>query len=195
MAIKYFYVRPTHDVSEEVQIEAGLAAGYKPERMWIEGRDGPLSEIIGKLRKGDTLGLFSAYMLATPRQQRSEQPRKSLRETIKLICGRQSFVHDVTTGLKSDDPEEKIQMIFDAIDELSRGGRKLAGRGSVGAPRKIEFETEADKDLALEMWNSTKYATREQAMEAIRKRFWPHVKSISQTTGYRLHTVPVKAKT
>ena len=189
--MKYYYIRPTRDISEAAQLSAGVAAGYNG-RVWVEGKDGTLQALVKRLRRGDTIAFFDGHLLATPRRNRRDQPRTSLRDVIADLCAKGIVAHDVSSGLRSDNPRDKIKMIFAAVDELSRGGRKLAGRDSVGRPRKIEFATDSDKELALAMWESTKYKSREQAMAAIKKRFWPHVDALSITTGYRLSDVPVK---
>lgn len=111
--------------------EAGQRAVLEPDGCgdWIalHERDG-FEELIGRLRRGDTVKLARLRFLAPPKLRTSDNPRRDLWRMLHAIEDRGAIVREVSTGRATSDPRQRDMMIADAIEEITRGSRAISIR-------------------------------------------------------------------
>lgn len=133
--------------------------------IYQEGRGAETFEAaVRSLRKGEALAVRHVSDLAKNRDE--------LRERIKAVHAKKSYVLETATGRASNNPDDLAEMIFDAADNLGQRRKGLDSKraseyGSRGGKPPIPW-TAAQRAMIESHWYNTKlFATNAEAVAAM----------------------------
>lgn len=117
---------------------------------------------------GDTIDVYWTCLLAGPKGKLP--PNKRMRANFKAFEAKGAVIHETATGLRSDDKDQRDEMLDKGRDMLAASGRALRsienGRMSNGRPPRV-WGVEAEAAMRL-IWRDHKtYKTDAAAWAAI----------------------------
>ncbi len=153
-------------------LDVGAASVYVEGASGI-GRD---EWIRTALRPGDTLLIMRLMLLAEPRKRSRDNPRMDLWAVLAELRRRGVTVWELATDRRSDDPQQRDDMIRDAIEALTLGGRHLpsdvaraiGSRG--GRPRK---NLDPWREIIEREWYSNRHPSNKIAVAVMRSHGVP----------------------
>jgi hypothetical protein len=126
-----------------------------------------IDDVAAALRKGDTVCVLYAHLIAPPRKSAKDKPREMFWQALHAIEDRGATLYEVKTGRSTAKPRERDAIIRDALEHIASAGRAAAGRKngrrSKGRPpRDVTVEIEA----ARAAWFDIRHATNDEAIAA-----------------------------
>lgn len=117
---------------------------------------------------GDTIDVYWTFLLAGPKGK--GPPRKRMLANFKAFEAKGAVIHETATGRRSDDKDERDEMLEEARDMLAASGRSVRsaenGKKSHGRPPRV-WGVEAEAAMRL-IWRDHKtYKTDAAAWAAL----------------------------
>jgi hypothetical protein len=173
---KYFAIRMDRRVKVKTQEQAGRAKGYDPDFFVRLDKDG-VEALIGPagpdgapplLRRGYQLGIYRYDLIAPLRSEKYDRtPRKVLKEATDRLLEIGVFLEEIDSGRTCKD-ENGVYLIYaDAVD-------RLAGNTGTSRKRGRPKKARSDEDIAAAkaIWESNKYVSNKEAVEAMPGGDW-----------------------
>jgi len=160
-------IRIHRRVSEARQRSTLLKWGADPDRIWVFGKEGKGLQTLKKFlkarvaREGDKIGICRLALLIDPGHGTHDKMAadvKALLKTGATLC-------ELDTGLTWDDKGDLVQMVTDAIKQISTG---RVGENGPGAPTKYVLSKEQIAFICA-VWSSKDYKNDAQRQAAIRE--------------------------
>lgn len=180
---KYFAIRKDRRVSLKTQEQAARSAGYDPRR-FVYLHDVDLNELVGEtdpaklektqkperfmLRQGYQLGIYRYDLLVPLKSEDGEKrPRTKLEHVTDKLLEIGVFVEELEPRRTCKDNNGVYEMYRDAV-------RRLAGNTGVSRRRGRPAKIRSDEDIkaAKAIWESVKYASNQEAVDAMPGGDW-----------------------
>ena len=159
------YVRHLLRFAASGQETVLIAYGVPPNRIFIEGRGGEtLEACIQLLRPGNVLAVRHLHLLAPAKSSTNDKPRRALWAALKAIREKKASVYEVSTARNSLNPDERDDMIADAIEALTHAGRSPRKGHLPGRPAFTYSEKQIDQ--ARRAWFDIRHRTNSDAIRA-----------------------------
>lgn len=142
------YIRPHARYPDSTQRE--LAQG----KAYVEGKDVTLDDFVRALRKDEVAAVYLAYLFGPERKRKGEDRHKTWWTAWRQIERRAAYVLELKTGLRSDDRDQRDQIIETALEMIRKGGRAEAARenGKLSQGRPVAAFDDATKAKAEAIW-------------------------------------------
>jgi hypothetical protein len=142
---------------ESTQTAAAIGKKY------TESKDVSLDDFIRALREDEIAAVWLAYLFAPKRKLKGADKHKTWWRKWREIEKRCAYVLELKTGLRSDNREQRDQIIETALEMVRKGGRADAARknGALSKGRPIAEFDDATKAKAEALWFDRRLSWRQ----------------------------------
>lgn len=150
------------------QIALAKSRGIDDRYIWVEGRskEERLDTMLRMaIRRSTVIEVARVAVLAEPKRHKNDiLPRKKLRTVIDRIKQVGSSVYEIETDRSCQNPDQLLDMVFDAIEQLAGQKNQKAGKGR---PKWKAPNPEMMRAAKAVWLNHRDYDTNMAALEAI----------------------------
>jgi len=162
--MKIGIIRTNRRVSEALQREKLAEWGADPKHIWKLGKgeenlDFFLDAHIG--RTGDVIGIYRLSLLIDPGRGTHDKIKTDVRKLLETGAS----LYEIETGKTWDERADLVDMVADAIKQLSSG---RVGMNGPGRPAKHVY-TDEQRQIISAIWNSKEHTNDAQREDAVHK--------------------------
>lgn len=164
------WIHPTKRVPLSTQLKAAEDWGIidRAWDIWVS-TEAKIEEVIEELRKGDTLGVYEAHLLAPgPNKSAGEKRSDVFNRISEALVDKGVRIVELKTQRSCGNVRDLVRMMNEARNAIAKTTK--GNKGALGRPRKFTFSRD-DLLWIGAVWSSRDYGFNRQRVKAIKVKF------------------------